>query len=152
MTRQIPLELKERQDKDRRSSVEKVQKAIDELKDEGFVVTTKLLMERTGLARSTFSKEHIKEVLKENKVCRFTETKTISRALNDKERINQLEDENLVLTRKVTQLDKQLTDNMNKVNQLKVELNETKEVNKKLRGQLHILLQNANLKGINIEA
>jgi len=152
MVRRIPIELTEKQGRIRLESMEKVQEKIDELKAEGFIVTTKLLMDRTGFARSTFSKHHIREVLKNNNVCKYAVTKSISRVLTEKETIKQLEDENLSLRKKVAQLEKERTDLINKENKSKVELTEVKEINKKLRGQLHVLIQTARIRGINIEA
>jgi hypothetical protein len=151
MARTIPIELKKMQDGLRQESVDKVQKAINELKRENYIITTKLLMERTGFARSTFSKTHIQEVLKENKVCKYADTKVIAKDLNEKETIRALEDEILTLKKKVNHLEKTLTEKTNKENKLKVDLYETQEVNKKLRGQLHILVQKAKIKGLDIE-
>lgn len=55
----------------RKQTLETVQKAIDELKNEGQKVTKKALMEKTGLSTGTFSKDHVKALLKANRVCQY---------------------------------------------------------------------------------
>jgi hypothetical protein len=54
-----------------------VSKAINELRDEGYLVSIKLLVERTGLSRSVFRKEHIRQVLKECKIGIYAQRKTL---------------------------------------------------------------------------
>lgn len=53
------------------STLKKVQEAIDEILADGAVVTKKRLIELTGLSNATFSKNHVKELLKANRVCSF---------------------------------------------------------------------------------
>lgn len=55
----------------RESTLQKIQNAIDEIHADGAVVTKKKLLELSGLSNATFSKAHVKELLKTNKVCSF---------------------------------------------------------------------------------
>jgi hypothetical protein len=55
----------------RKSTLEKIQDAIDEINADGAIVTKKKLIELTGLSNATFSKEHVKSILKSNKVCAY---------------------------------------------------------------------------------
>ena len=61
--RTIPNELMELRQKQKEETVAIVNSAIKELYDEGFKVTVKNLVGRTGLSRSLFSKPHIKALL-----------------------------------------------------------------------------------------
>lgn len=149
--KKLPDKLKEKQEKARQESVHRVQQAIDDIKAEGYIVTTKLLMEHTGFARSTFSKEHIQEVLKQNQVCKYANTKQIKKELSEKEKIKELEKELLIAQKKIQKLESEAKNNKNRENELKVKLNELSEANKLLRGQFHVLVQKAKIKGLNID-
>lgn len=59
----LPKQLTEKQELLRQQSINKVLRAIEELKAEGRSVTITALVEFTGLSRSVFSKEHIRELL-----------------------------------------------------------------------------------------
>lgn len=59
----LPKQLTEKQELLRQQSINKVLRAIEELKSEGRSVTITALMEFTGLSRSVFSKGHIRELL-----------------------------------------------------------------------------------------
>ena len=59
----LPKQLTEKQELLRQQSINKVFRAIEELKAEGRSVTIAALVEFTGLSRSVFSKEHIRELL-----------------------------------------------------------------------------------------
>ncbi|WP_287715049.1 DUF6262 family protein [Blautia sp.] len=59
----LPKQLTEKQELMRQQSINKVLRAIEELKAEGRSVTITALVEFTGLSRSVFSKEHIRELL-----------------------------------------------------------------------------------------
>ena len=149
--KKLPDKLKEKQEKTRQESIHRVQQAIDDIKAEGYIVTTKLLMEHTGFARSTFSKEHIQEILKQNQVCKYANTKQIKKELSEKEKIKELEKELITAHKKIQKLESEAKDNKNRENELKVKLNELSEANKILRGQLHVLIQKAKIKGLDID-
>lgn len=59
----LPKQLTEKQELLRQQSINKVLRAIEELKAEGRSVTITALVEFTGLSRSVFSKEHVRELL-----------------------------------------------------------------------------------------
>lgn len=59
----LPKQLTEKQELLRQQSINKVLRAIEELKVEGRCVTITALVEFTGLSRSVFSKGHIRELL-----------------------------------------------------------------------------------------
>ena len=59
----LPKQLTEKQELLRQQSINKVLRAIEELKAEGRSVTITALVEFTGLSRSVFSKGHIRELL-----------------------------------------------------------------------------------------
>lgn len=59
----LPKQLTEKQEFLRQQSINKVLRAIEELKAEGRSVTITALVEFTGLSRSVFSKGHIRELL-----------------------------------------------------------------------------------------
>lgn len=59
----LPKQLTEKQEFQRQQSINKVLRAIEELKVEGRSVTITALLEFTGLSRSVFSKGHIRKLL-----------------------------------------------------------------------------------------
>lgn len=59
----LPKQLTEKQELLRQQSINKVLRAIEELKAEGRCVTITALVEFTRLSRSVFFKEHIRELL-----------------------------------------------------------------------------------------
>lgn len=103
--KKIPESLKLKQDNQRNKTIEKVQNAIDLIREEGGIVTKKRLIEITGLAATTFSKQHVKEVLEINKVCQFSKNKEIKKVDAKDERLikqnKKLKEELLVLNNKL---------------------------------------------------
>jgi len=91
--RKIPDELAEKQARQRKETVKKIQQAIDELKSEGAIITTSKLVERTKLSRSTINKPHVQEVLKKNQVGRYQQRKVIDSDNSIEERLLALEKE-----------------------------------------------------------
>lgn len=150
MKKELNSKLKEKQEKEREESKAKVLRAIEELKNEGFEVSTKLLIERTGLSRSTFSKSHIIDVLRQEKVCRFKNSMTLKDKdsnqylLEVEKRIRELEVEN-------QKLKKDLNLQINKNLKLEFEIAEKQEQCEVLRGQLMVLYQKASNRGIELE-
>lgn len=71
MSKDIPIGLQKKQDATRQVTLKKIQAAIDELRENSEEVTKKRLIEITGLAASTFSKNHVKDLLQSNEVCQF---------------------------------------------------------------------------------
>ena len=109
-----------------------IQDAINELQEDGQVVTKKALMEITGLSSGTFSKEHVKELLKENKVCQFRDIQVINeqKSVKNKDQIiDSLMKENERLKTRVRNLDSQIdvmNKQMSKYNEIKKDLEEVR--------------------------
>jgi len=59
----LPGKLREKQESQRQHSINLVIRAIDNLNAEGYSIKIKDLMDRTGLSRSVFAKQHIRELL-----------------------------------------------------------------------------------------
>lgn len=144
--RELPNEIRDFQEKSKTTTIDKVQTAIADLQAEGFIVTRKLLLERTGLSNSVLSKQHIKDVLKENRVCQYAVKKKIKTEGNA-DILLELNKSN----KKIESLEEKVKDLENKLNKEKVEYYKMKEANEILRGELHLLKQKAKLKGIVLE-
>ncbi len=149
--RDIPEELRKKQDAARQSTLDRIQSAINELNDEGYLITTKLLIERTGLARSTFSKPHVQELLKFSKIGKYKDTKTIEKSNdNPQNTILRLEND-LIKSKKTTEkLQQELSRKNNRISRLEEKLNDTTEECQLLRGQFHLLMQKAKLLGFEL--
>jgi len=63
--KRLPKGLAEKQEFQRQETINRVLRAIADLKNEDRKVTISMLIEYTGLSRSTFSKVHIRELLVE---------------------------------------------------------------------------------------
>lgn len=144
--RELPNEIRDFQEKSKTATIDKVQTAITDLQAEGFIVTRKLLLERTGLSNSVLSKQHIKDVLKDNRVCQYAVKKKI-KTESDKDILVELNNAN----KKIESLEEKVKDLESKLNKEKVEYYKMKEANEILRGELHLLKQKAKLKGIVLE-
>ena len=64
--KRLPKGLAEKQELQRQETINRVLRAIADLKNEDRKVTITTLVEYTGLSRSTFSKVHIRELLVEH--------------------------------------------------------------------------------------
>lgn len=112
MPRSVPDKLKEKQEQQKKDTAKKIEEAIEMLKDLGYgSVTIANLMSETGLARSTFSKPHVEEVLKKNKIGKYKELKTLV-----------VEQENIYTREYATSLEKKLSNANIKINKLESEL------------------------------
>lgn len=147
--RVLPQKLKEKQKEAKEKTIRLVQETIDDLQAEGVIVTRKLLIERTGLSNSVFSKGHVKQVLEKNRVCQFAIKRKLTKSC-----LNSTKDLELELAKaykKIEKLEMILTDKSNVINKWKAAYYEMKEKNEILRGQLHILVQKAKMRGLDIE-
>lgn len=63
--KKLPMGLVEKQELQRQETINKVLRAIVDIKNEDKDVTIAALVEYTGLARSTFAKPHVRELLVE---------------------------------------------------------------------------------------
>lgn len=142
--------LRKRQEILREKTNEKVENAIKELLEEGFEVNTKLLMERTGLSRPVFGKEHVLETLKRYKVCRYKEIKKVSQN-SDKNYVIDLERQIRELNRELSRA-RQLIDKYSKRNiKLELERQDLKETNELLRGELKSNYEKSLAHGVNLD-
>ena len=72
----IPNHLQKKQERQRQESINKVLRAISSLQAEGYRIRIKDLIEYTGLSRSIFAKEHIRQLLVDNGICQETQAPT----------------------------------------------------------------------------
>lgn len=61
--RKVPEQLMAKQETQRQKTINLVLRAIRDLKNEGYSIKIKDLMEATGLSRSVFAKPHIRKIL-----------------------------------------------------------------------------------------
>lgn len=64
--RKVPEQLVAKQETQRQKTINLVLRAIRDLKNEGYSIKIKGLMEATGLSRSVFAKPHIRKLLTDN--------------------------------------------------------------------------------------
>jgi len=146
-----PEQLAKYQDVRRKTTLVKIQAAIDELNAEGFIVNKKMLIERTGFSAALFSKRHVKELLKTNKVCQFKESKVVPSTTGKDISVFQLQNELFSANKKIARLEKQGEHIKRYAEILETQLKEAKEECKLLRGQLFIFVEKAKIYGINLE-
>ena len=125
----VPDALIKLRQKQKNETITIVNTAIREIQDEGFNITVKGLVERTGFSRSLFSKPHIKALIPKCDLIKIQQCNAL-----DINRVNELE-ENLqkaqeAMAHKDTQILK-----------LKSEILEKTEECEILRGKLHIIMQ-----------
>jgi len=147
----IPDALKKKQSETRKKTMAKVNKAINELRKEGYLISIKLLVERTGLSRSVFRKEHIRRILKENKIGMYAERKTISNTANQspvqfKNILKQLEKAN----KKIDKLQMELSNKELQISKLNKSLSEKIDECELLRGEIFMMHKKALVKGIDL--
>ena len=66
MSDRLPKALLEKQEAERRQTIEKVIRAVHDLRVEGSRLNIKNLMAYTGLSRSVFAKPHVRTILEEH--------------------------------------------------------------------------------------
>lgn len=147
--RKLPTTLAERQEQARSETREKVQQAIISLKEEGRTVNIKNLLELTGLARATFSKTHVDEILKINKVCKYEVKNSVS--VKDTKTFHELKVDIQVLEKKIDRLLKKNTELINQNNSLKLQLFEQKDKNEKLLGEIQTISMKCRMNNIRLE-
>lgn len=150
MTRKLNEGLKERQEILRQETTKAIEEAIIRLKEEGFEVSTKILMERTGFSRPVFGKEHVLKVLKKHSVCRYKNIKTVSKD-SDKNYVVDLERQVKELARKLEKTKNMLDSFIQRNIKLEIEVKDLKDTNELLRGQLKINYEKALAYGIDLE-
>ena len=147
--RKLPTTLSDRQEQARSETREKVQQAIISLKEEGRTVNIKNLLELTGLARATFSKPHVDEILKINKVCKYEVKNSVS--VKDTKTFHELKVDIQVLEKKIDRLLKKNTELINQNNSLKLQLFEQKDKNEKLLGEIQTISMKCRMNNIRLE-
>lgn len=145
----IPKGLLEKQELRRKETIDKVTKAIDELEEEGYLISVKLLAERTGLSRAVFSKPHVEEILKKKAIGKFKQVQKIDLAEKSiREKIIILEKESIKLNSKVNRLEEECKEKEKKLKKLKQDnLELTNEV-ELLRGKLFSVMKKATIQGV----
>lgn len=147
--RKLPETILNKQKLQREESMKKVQKAINEIKSEGYKVTMKLIQERSNLARSTLSKPHIQDILRANCVCKYEDKKTITNTKT--KNVKELEAEIYILEKKIERLKLENSNLKNRNNALKVELYDEKDRNAKLLGELQLISDKCRQHNIRLE-
>lgn len=150
MPRKLNDGCKEYQTETKQKTIVSVQNAIDRVKEEGAIVTIKKLMEITGLARSTFSKEHVDEVLKKNKVCKYQNKVVIATEKNNSKLIEEFTKELERTNKIVTKLTQELEKQKERYVKLQADHIQKHEDYQLLIGKWHTLMKKAKIAGINI--
>lgn len=148
--RDIPDALKKQQELKRQETLNKIKDAIEEIQFEDGIVTKKKLIELTGLSNSTFSKPHVKKLLKERKVCQYRETMVVQehKWKNDNDSLNKKIDK---LKRENIKLKNDIVSKEIKINMLEEELKEKEDNYRRLLGRVHQLTRIAEANGIDLE-
>lgn len=150
MSRILNDGLKERQELLRNETVSAVEKAIVNLMNEGYEISVKLLMEKTGYSRPVFSKPHVLEILKKYGVCRFKNIKRVS-ANSDKNYVVELEKNVIKLTKELDKTKNTLESALRRNIKQEIEIQDIKETNELLRGQLKLYYEKALIYGVELE-
>lgn len=141
--------LKEKQEMARQGTIEKIQRAINDLQAEGYLIGIKHLVERTGLSRSVFRKSHVQKILKDNKIGIYRESKTVPKSDEDYRTLAlTMEKELLRSTNKIQKLEDDLKDRDRKIARLTTSLEEKANECEVLRGEIFILSKKAKIMGI----
>ena len=122
----LPYVIKEKQELQRQETLNKVLRAIKDLADEGTNIRIKDLIECTGLARSTFAKKHVRDVLVEKGIVESKQEKI-------KPKTNK--------STRITNLMKKAEEREVYITKLKSENSEIKYECELLRGRLFLLMQ-----------
>ena len=136
--------LRKKQDEARQNTISMVNKAIKELRDEGYLISIKLLAERTGLSRSVFRKEHIQQILKECKIGIYAERKTLFHSTDQPYvHMKNIRKELDKANNKIERLQVELNDKKLLINDLKSSLEEKNNECELLRGEIFMLHKKA---------
>ena len=138
--------------KKKEDTLNKIQQAINMLQDEGKIVKKKDLMRITGLSSGTFSKEYVKNLLKENKVCQYSTLRiaTDLNVISSDEQISQLMAQNNILSSKVQTMTLVLEQKNNRITILLDKNRELEQENQKLRGKCQMYLESLEVLGMDI--
>ena len=150
MKKGIPDALLKQQEQRKNETIDKIQSAIDTLKEEGTIVTKKLLIELTGYSASLMYKEHVEELLKKNEVCQYRKTTTVSNQSKQKTADVKLIRQNEQLQKKYNKLTNTLIDKDSRILKLESDLQEKDEYIERLLGKIHNLARQLDQKGLTL--
>jgi len=140
--------LKEKQELTRQGTIEKIQRAINDLQAEGYLIGIKHLVERTGLSRSVFRKPHVQNILKENKIGTYRESKTVPKSDEDYRTLALTMEKELMRTNnKMQKLEDDLKDRDRRIARLTTSLEEKTNECELLRGEIFIISKKAKIMG-----
>lgn len=145
MKKKIPDSLQKHQEQRKSETLQTIQTVIDALKDEGTIVTKKLLIELSGYSPSTFSKPHVKGLLEKNEVCQFRKRTTVTKRKTVEVRLKQQHER---LQKKCNKLEDILLEKDIRISYLEKDLEKEKDNNKRLLGKLHEIMRQAEINGI----
>ncbi len=138
--------LREKQELARQQTIEKVQRAINDLQAEGYLIGIKHLVERTGLSRSVFRKPHVQKILKENKIGIYRESKTVPKSDEDYRTLAlTMEKELLRANNKIQKLVNDLKDRDRRITRLTSSLEEKINECEILRGEIFIISKKSKI-------
>ena len=136
----------------REKTLASIEAAIKEMKDDGELVTKKLIMERAGVSSGTLSKPYVIGLLKKEKVCQF---QGLAAPVNKEERnvfkeLSVVAKENSRLKNRIEALTITISTLQDQKAKVSEELKAVKEDNELLRGQRQLLLERLNNAGISL--
>jgi predicted RNase H-like nuclease (RuvC/YqgF family) len=135
----IPEALREKQNKTRQNTEAIVNKGINELRSEGYLISIKLLVERTGLSRSVFRKEHVRKLLEECKIGKYAERKTLYRIDQPYVHMKNIRRELEKANNKIERLQMELNNKKLLISDLKSSLEKKNNECELLRGEIFML-------------
>jgi len=132
--RKVPEQLMAKQKTQRQKTINLVLRAIYDLKNEGYSIKIKDLMEATGLSRSVFAKPHLRKILSDNGIGHATmePSVTVPPVSRKKSQITNLKEK---LAKKDEYIAKLTEENQALKNECEL-----------LRGKLFLLMQRQSMK------
>ena len=136
----------------REKTLASIEAAIKEMKDDGELVTKKLIMERAGVSSGTLSKPYVIELLKKEKVCQF---QGLAAPVSKEEKdalmeLSAISKDNSRLKNKIEALTITISTLQDQKAKMSADLKAVKEENELLRGQRQLLLERLNNAGISL--
>lgn len=152
MDRKIPMELKEKQKAMRKETQEKVQVAINTLRSLGYEnISISILVKETKLVRSTFQKDHVVEILRDNEVGKYKKISSINKCtLNDEKNSIMLEKELIKANEKIQRLQQEKEVLAQKLTKAKLDLIDANEKQKETVGKFQALYERTVAMGLKI--
>lgn len=154
MARELSEGLRKKQELQKQETIKCIQDAIDMIKEIGYEqITISNLVSETKLARSTFSKPHVQEVLEKNKIGKYREVKTIVSEIQsnyDKKNIEELERKVQNFQVKINKLESELVSTNAKLKEERLKHLETELLNKELVGKFQSMYDKVIALGIEV--